>query len=81
MTDDGRVKVSAAWLIQSAGISRGHGLPGPASVSTRHTLALTNRGGARGADVMALAREVRDAVRAAYGIDLVAEPRLVGTEL
>lgn len=80
-TDDGRVKVSAAWLIQGAGISRGHGLPGPAAVSTRHTLALTNRGGARSDDVMALAREVRDAVRAAYGIDLVAEPRLVGIEL
>ena len=80
-TADGRVKVSAAWLIEHAGISRGHGLPGPASVSTRHTLALTNRGSATTADVLALAREVRDAVRKAYGVDLVPEPRLVGASL
>ena len=80
-TGDGRVKVSAAWLIEHAGISKGHGLPGPVAVSTRHTLALTNRGGATSADVLALAREVRDTVRRAYGVDLVAEPRLVSASL
>lgn len=77
----GRVKVSAAWLIEHAGISRGHGLPGPAAVSTRHTLALTNRGGATAADVVTLAREVREAVRGRFGVLLVPEPRLVGISL
>ena len=65
---DGRVKTSAAWLIQRAGFGRGHGLPGPAALSTKHTLALTNRGSATAGDLLALAREVRDGVRDAYGI-------------
>ncbi|MFC5379191.1 UDP-N-acetylmuramate dehydrogenase [Aquipuribacter nitratireducens] len=75
------VKLPAAWLIEHAGIAKGHGLPGPAAVSTKHTLALTNRGGARAADVVDLAREVRDAVRQAFGVVLVPEPRLVGVSL
>jgi UDP-N-acetylmuramate dehydrogenase len=75
---DGRVKTSAAWLIEHAGFTRGHGLPGPASLSTKHTLALTNRGQARAADLLALAREVRDGVRGAFGIDLEPEPVVVG---
>lgn len=78
---DGRVKTSAAWLIQHAGFDRGHGLPGAASVSTKHTLALTNRGGATAAEVLALAREVRDGVRERFGIELENEPVLVGLEL
>ncbi|GAB4065987.1 UDP-N-acetylmuramate dehydrogenase [Angustibacter speluncae] len=78
---DGRVKTSAAWLIQHAGFDRGHGLPGAASLSTKHTLALTNRGGATAADVLALAREVRDGVRDRFGIELENEPVLVGLEL
>ena len=78
---DGRVKTSAAWLIEHAGFGRGYGLPGPASLSTKHTLALTNRGGARAEDLVALAREVRDGVRDAYGITLVNEPVLVGCSL
>ncbi|WP_088285135.1 UDP-N-acetylmuramate dehydrogenase [Kineosporia sp. A_224] len=78
---DGRVKTSAAWLIEHAGFARGHGLPGPASLSTKHTLALTNRGTARAADVLALAREVRDGVRTAFGVTLVPEPVLVGCVL
>jgi UDP-N-acetylmuramate dehydrogenase len=78
---DGRVKTSAAWLIERAGFARGHGLPGPASLSTKHTLALTNRGEARAADLLALAREVRDGVRARFGIELVNEPVLVGCSL
>jgi UDP-N-acetylmuramate dehydrogenase len=77
---DGRVKTSAAWLIEHAGFGRGHGR-GAVSLSTKHTLALTNRGGATTAELLALAREVRDGVEAAYGIRLVNEPVLVGVEL
>ncbi|ROP43240.1 UDP-N-acetylmuramate dehydrogenase [Pseudokineococcus lusitanus] len=77
----GGVKTSAAWLIGAAGFERGHGLPGPASLSTRHTLAVTNRGTATAADVLALAREVRDGVRDRLGVELEPEPRLVGCSL
>ncbi|QOR70004.1 UDP-N-acetylmuramate dehydrogenase [Ruania alkalisoli] len=76
-----RVKTSAAWLIARSGFAKGHGLPGPAALSTKHVLALTNRGGARAADLLALAREVRDGVRADFGIDLVPEPVLFGDHL
>jgi UDP-N-acetylmuramate dehydrogenase len=75
--DDGRVKTSAAWLIEHAGFARGYGLPGPVSLSTKHTLALTNRGSASASDLLALAREVRDGVRSAFGIELVPEPELI----
>ncbi|MEJ5944325.1 UDP-N-acetylmuramate dehydrogenase [Pseudokineococcus basanitobsidens] len=78
---EGGVKTSAAWLIGAAGFARGHGLPGPAALSTKHTLALTNRGGARAADLLALAREVRDGVEARFGVRLEPEPRLVGCSL
>lgn len=78
---DGRVKTSAAWLIEHSGIKRGHGLPGPAAVSTKHTLALTNRGKAQAADIVNLAREVRAAVQNQYGITLVPEPMLIGLTL
>jgi UDP-N-acetylmuramate dehydrogenase len=77
---DGRVKTSAAWLIEHAGFGRGHG-NAAVSLSTKHTLALTNRGGATTTELLALAREVRDGVEAAYGIRLVNEPVLVGVEL
>ena len=77
---DGRVKTSAAWLIEHAGFARGHGT-GQAAVSGKHTLALTNRGGATTAELLALAREVRDGVEARFGIRLVNEPVLVGAEL
>jgi UDP-N-acetylmuramate dehydrogenase len=77
---DGRVKTSAAWLIEHAGFTRGHGGPA-AAVSSKHTLALTNRGGARTADLLALAREVRDGVEQRWGIRLVNEPVLVGCSL
>jgi UDP-N-acetylmuramate dehydrogenase len=79
--EGGRVKTSAAWLIERAGFAKGYGLPGPAALSTKHTLALTNRGTATAADLLALAREVRDGVRAAYGIVLEPEPVLVGCAL
>jgi len=71
---EGLVKTSAAWLIAHAGFGKGHGLPGPAALSTKHVLALTNRGGATAADLRALADEVRSGVIAAFGIDLVPEP-------
>lgn len=77
---DGTLKTSAAWLIEHAGFGRGHGA-GRVSVSTKHTLALTNRGGASADELLALAREVRDGVEARFGIRLVNEPVLVGVEL
>ena len=61
---DGTVKTSAAWLIERAGFGKGYG-DGQARLSTKHTLALTNRGGATTADLLALAREIRDGVRRA----------------
>ncbi len=79
--EDGRVKTSAAWLIEHAGFGKGYGLPGPAALSTKHTLALTNRGPAKADDVLALARELRDGVRAAFGVELVPEPELVNCAL
>ncbi|MFP5359953.1 MAG: UDP-N-acetylmuramate dehydrogenase [Actinomycetes bacterium] len=77
---EGLVKTSAAWLIEQAGFSRGFAIApdAPASLSTKHTLALTNRGGATAADLVALARAVRDGVRERFGITLVPEPVGVG---
>ena len=77
---DGRVKVSAAWLIEQAGFGKGYG-SGAARISTKHTLALTNRGGATTADLLALAREIRTGVRDRFGVTLDNEPDLVGVEL
>jgi len=74
------VKLAAAWLVEHAGFSKGY--PGSDAaacrLSTKHALALTNRGGATTADVLALARTVRDGVRDVFGITLEAEPVLVG---
>ena len=78
---EGLAKTSAAWLIDKAGYTKGHAMPGPAALSTKHTLALTNRGGATAADIAALAREVRDGVREAFGVTLVNEPVFVGHSL
>jgi UDP-N-acetylmuramate dehydrogenase len=77
---DGTVKTSAAWLIERAGFERGHGND-RAALSGKHTLALTNRGGATATDLVTLAREIRDGVRERFGIDLVPEPVLVGCAL
>ncbi len=77
----GLVKTSAAWLIERAGFGRGFGLPGPAALSTKHTLAVTNRGDATAEDLLALARQVRDGVEQAFGVRLVNEPVLVGCSL
>jgi UDP-N-acetylmuramate dehydrogenase len=79
---DGAVKLSAAWLIERAGFDRGH--PGPGgrvAISGKHTLALTNRGGGSTADLLALAREIRDGVDDAFGVRLRPEPVLVGVSL
>jgi len=76
----GGVKTSAAWLIERAGFHKGYGND-RLSLSTKHTLALTNRGDATTADLLALAREIRDGVESRFGIRLVNEPVLVGCEL
>ncbi|MCE9517034.1 MAG: UDP-N-acetylmuramate dehydrogenase [Mycobacterium sp.] len=76
----GGVKLAAAWLVENAGFGRGFG-DGPCRLSTKHSLALTNRGGARTTDVLALARTVRDGVREAFGVTLEPEPVLVGCSL
>jgi UDP-N-acetylmuramate dehydrogenase len=77
---DGRVKSSAAWLIERAGFSKGYGNERVA-LSTKHTLALTNRGAATTADLVALAREIRDGVRKRFGIELHPEPTFVNCAL
>jgi UDP-N-acetylmuramate dehydrogenase len=86
----GQVKVPAAWLIGQAGFQKGYqgtrrdggSPPGPAAhISTKHTLALVNPGGARTADVVGLAREIRDRVRDIFGVELASEPVLVGVSL
>jgi UDP-N-acetylmuramate dehydrogenase len=83
----GQVKVPAAWLIGQAGFQKGYqgadaGRPGSAArISTKHTLALVNPGEARTADVVGLAREIRDRVRDVFGVELASEPVLVGVSL
>jgi UDP-N-acetylmuramate dehydrogenase len=77
---DGTVKTSAAWLIERAGFGKGYG-DQRAALSGKHTLALTNRGGATTADLLALAGRIRAGVRDRFGIILVNEPVLVGCEL
>ena len=84
---DGLVKLSAAWLIDRAGFGKGYGLGessvsgGRASLSTKHTLAITNRGSASAADMAAIAREVRSGVVDRFGIELHPEPLLIGVSL
>ncbi len=81
------VKLAAGWLVERAGFGKGYPEPGasgrqaPCRLSTKHALALTNRGGATTADVLALARTVRDGVRDVFGITLEPEPVLVGCTL
>jgi len=78
---DGTVKSSAAWLIEHAGFAKGYDVGGRVSLSTKHTLALTNRGSATTGELLALARAVRDGVERAFGVRLVNEPVLVGCSL
>lgn len=75
------IKLSAAWLIENSGITRGFHLPGSgAAVSSKHTLAITNRGGATAADVAELARFVVQRVQQEFGVVLAPEPNLYGLE-
>ncbi len=73
----GRVKIPAAWLIEHAGFSKGY-RKGSAGISSRHTLALVNLGGATADDVLALAREIGTAVERRFGIGLEMEPVCIG---
>lgn len=76
------VKLAAGWLVERAGFGKGYpGDGAPARLSTKHALAVTNRGGATTADVIALARAVRDGVRTTFGIELTPEPILLGAAL
>ena len=77
---DGRYKTSAAWLIQESGFEPGF-RRGAAAVSDKHTLAITNRGGATTAEILELARVIRAGVRDRFGVLLQPEPVLVGCEL
>ena len=74
---DGQVKLSAAWLIEHAGFSKGFAL-GNAGLSSKHTLAVINRGGASAADVLALVRLIQERVREKFGVELHPEPNFVG---
>ena len=76
----GLVKVPAAWLIERAGVSKGF-RRGAVGVSSRHALALVHHGGGTTTALLALAREIREAVRARFGVVLVPEPVLVGASL
>lgn len=77
-----QVKLSAAWLIEHAGVRRGFRLPGSgAAVSDFHTLAITNRGGASAADVAELARYIVSMVQTEFGVILVPEPNIYGLEV
>jgi len=78
---DGLVKVPAAWLIEQAGFGRGYNPGDGARISAKHTLALVNVGTASTAALLALAREIRDGVRDAFGVSLAPEPVLVGVTL
>ena len=78
--NDGRVKVSAAWLIENAGMHKGDEVGG-ARISTKHVLALTNSGNATAADIAALAKRARNQVKEVFGISLEAEVNLVGVEI
>jgi UDP-N-acetylmuramate dehydrogenase len=73
----GQVKLPAAWLIEQAGFAKGYAM-GAAAVSSRHTLALVNRGGASAQEVLSLAGQINAAVEARFGIRLEMEPVMVG---
>jgi UDP-N-acetylmuramate dehydrogenase len=74
---DGRFKVAAAWLIEQAGFAKGY-QRGRVAISSRHTLALTNRGGASASEILALMREIQAGVRERFGVELHPEPVFVG---
>ena len=74
---DEKVKLSAGWLVERAGFVKGYGA-GRVGVSRKHALALVNRGGGTSEELLALARGIRDGVRARFGVDLLPEPVMVG---
>jgi UDP-N-acetylmuramate dehydrogenase len=76
----GNVKVAAAWLIEQAGFSKGHSI-GSAGLSSKHTLALVNKGGARAADILRLACDIEERVRNKFGVQLHPEPVFLGISL
>jgi UDP-N-acetylmuramate dehydrogenase len=78
---DGQVKVPAAWLIERSGFGKGYDSGTGARISAKHTLALINPGGGSTKGLLALAAEIRDGVRASFGIELIPEPVLVGVSL
>ena len=78
--NDGRVKVSAAWLMEHAGVHKGDSVSG-ARISSKHVLALTNSGTATASDIAALAKEAREKVLSTFGIELIPEVNLVGINL
>jgi UDP-N-acetylmuramate dehydrogenase len=75
---DGQVKTSAAWLVERAGFGPGYGAPGPIMVSTKHSLALTNRGGGTTAELVELACKIQVGVRKKFGVELTPEPVFAG---
>ncbi len=77
--DSGHVKLSAAWLIERSGFQRGDG-DGPVGISSKHTLALVNRGGATARDVLRFASRIKRGVLDRFGISLRPEPVFVGFE-
>ena len=77
----GLVKVPAAWLIEQAGFGKGYNPGDGARISAKHTLALVNAGTASTAALLALARQIRDGVRDAFGVSLAPEPVLIGVAL
>jgi UDP-N-acetylmuramate dehydrogenase len=76
----GNVKTAAAWLIERAGFAKGYSL-GPAGLSTKHTLALVNKGGARAEDIRRLADQISERVKDRFGVQLVPEPVFVGFDV
>jgi UDP-N-acetylmuramate dehydrogenase len=79
--EDGRVKIPAAWLIERAGFTKGFSTGGGVAISSKHTLALTNRDGGSTTALLDLARTIRDGVRDRFGIELHPEPVLIGCEV
>ena len=77
LVNEESVKIPAAWLIDQAGFSRGF-QKGNAGLSTKHTLALTNRGGAKASEILALKHEIQEEVKKQFGVELATEPNLIG---
>ena len=78
-TTDGRLKLPAAWLIERSGFKKGYHR-GRVAISSKHSLALINRGGATAAELLALVEEIRSSVQAKFGLSLMTEPDYIGFE-